>query len=86
VGLDIADCAFGKDGLTVALRRSKTDRTARAVRSVFPTVRIHRLARFARFRRGWKSLVSTLGRCSGRSLGMSGYSLGGCQESMLPAW
>jgi integrase len=25
VGLDIADCAFGKEGLTVTLRRSKTD-------------------------------------------------------------
>ncbi len=25
VALDIADCAFGKDGLTVTLRRSKTD-------------------------------------------------------------
>jgi len=25
VGLDIDDCAFGKDGLTVTLRRSKTD-------------------------------------------------------------
>jgi len=25
VGLDIADCAFGKDGLVVTLRRSKTD-------------------------------------------------------------
>jgi len=25
VGLDIADCAFSKDGLTVTLRRSKTD-------------------------------------------------------------
>jgi integrase len=25
VGLDIADCVFGKDGLTVTLRRSKTD-------------------------------------------------------------
>jgi integrase len=25
VGLDVADCAFGKDGLTVILRRSKTD-------------------------------------------------------------
>jgi integrase len=25
VGLDAADCAFGKDGLTVTLRRSKTD-------------------------------------------------------------
>jgi site-specific recombinase XerC len=25
VGLDLEDCAFGKDGLTVTLRRSKTD-------------------------------------------------------------
>jgi integrase len=25
VGLDISDCAFGKDGLTITLRRSKTD-------------------------------------------------------------
>jgi len=25
VGLDFEDCAFGKDGLTIALRRSKTD-------------------------------------------------------------
>ena len=25
VGLDVGDCAFGKDGLTVTLRRSKTD-------------------------------------------------------------
>jgi integrase len=27
VGLDVEDCAFGKDGLTVTLRRSKTDQT-----------------------------------------------------------
>src|SRR5258707_15173197 len=25
IGLDVEDCAFGKDGLTVTLRRSKTD-------------------------------------------------------------
>jgi hypothetical protein len=25
VGLDVEDCAFGKDGLTVTLRRSKVD-------------------------------------------------------------
>ena len=28
VGLDVADCVFGKDGLTVTLRRSKTDQEA----------------------------------------------------------
>jgi integrase len=27
VGLEVEDCAFGKDGLTVTLRRSKTDQT-----------------------------------------------------------
>jgi integrase len=27
VGLDIEDCAFGKDGLTITLRRSKVDQT-----------------------------------------------------------
>jgi integrase len=27
VGLDVEDCAFGRDGLTVALRRSKIDQT-----------------------------------------------------------
>ena len=27
VGLDVEDCRFGKDGLTVTLRRSKTDQT-----------------------------------------------------------
>ena len=29
VGLDVEDCAFGKDGLTVTLRRSKTDQAGR---------------------------------------------------------
>ena len=29
VGLDVDDCAFGKDGLTVTLRRSKTDQAGR---------------------------------------------------------
>ena len=27
VGLDVEDCTFGKDGLTITLRRSKTDQT-----------------------------------------------------------
>jgi integrase len=28
VGLDVADCAFGRDGLTITMRRSKTDQDA----------------------------------------------------------
>jgi len=29
IGLDVADCDFGKDGLTITLRRSKTDQDGR---------------------------------------------------------
>jgi hypothetical protein len=36
VGLDIEDCAFGKDGLTVTLRRSKTDQTGEGRRIGIP--------------------------------------------------
>lgn len=36
VGLDIADCAFGKDGLTVTLRRSKVDQDGEGRRIGIP--------------------------------------------------
>jgi integrase len=36
VGLDIADCAFGRDGLTVTLRRSKTDQEGQGRRIGIP--------------------------------------------------
>ena len=36
VGLDIEDCAFGKDGLTVTLRRSKTDQEGEGRRAGIP--------------------------------------------------
>ena len=54
VALDIADCDFSKDGLTVTLRRSKTDQEGRAARSAFPMDRILRLALCAPCKRGWK--------------------------------
>jgi site-specific recombinase XerD len=34
VGLTVADCVFGPEGLTIALRRSKTDQDGRAVDGV----------------------------------------------------
>jgi site-specific recombinase XerD len=36
VALDVEDCAFGKDGLTVTLRRSKTDQTGEGRRIGIP--------------------------------------------------
>jgi integrase len=36
VGLELEDCAFGKDGLTVTLRRSKTDQTGEGRRIGIP--------------------------------------------------
>src|ERR1700722_10562817 len=52
VGLDIADCAFGKDGLTVTLRRAKPIRTARAARSAFRMARIPKRVPCARSKHG----------------------------------
>jgi integrase len=36
VGLDLGDCAFGKDGLTITLRRSKTDQDGEGRRIGIP--------------------------------------------------
>ena len=36
VGLDVEDCAFGKDGLTITLRRSKTDQDAQGCKIGIP--------------------------------------------------
>jgi integrase len=52
VGLDVSDLDFGRDGLTVTLRRSKTDQEGRAGRLAFPTGRILRRAQCGCFRRG----------------------------------
>ena len=48
VGLDVEDCAFGKDGLTITLLRSKTEGARLASR----TDRILRRARCQLFRNG----------------------------------
>lgn len=56
-GLDVEDCAFGKDGLTIMLRRSKTAKTERAARSEFPMARIPKRVRCVFFKSGWSRRV-----------------------------
>jgi integrase len=58
VALDFADLAFSRDGLTVTLRRSKTDQEAQGARSASHTARIPIRARFARFNPGSKRRAS----------------------------
>jgi integrase len=68
VGLDLADLDFSRDGLTVTLRRSKTDRRAPAGRSACPTGRTRRLARSARCRLGSITPGSLTGHSSAQSI------------------
>ena len=42
VGLDVEDCAFGRDGLTITLRRSKTDQDRRGIGHCHHAGRIYR--------------------------------------------
>jgi integrase len=82
VGLDISDCAFGKDGLTVTLRRSKTDQDGAGGRSESPTDRIRRRARCARSKHGLRRRARKRGRCSARSPGTGRFRRAGCQVSL----
>ncbi len=66
VGLDVEDCTFGKGGLTVMLRRSKTDQDGAGATSGQRTDRTPRRARSALFKRGSKPRRSGAGRYSGR--------------------
>ena len=52
VGPDITDLAFGHDGLTVSLRRSKTDQAGEAAKSAYPAAVIQTPARSACCNRG----------------------------------
>lgn len=86
VGLGVEDCAFSKDGLTVTLRRSKTDQQGAGGRLVSPTGRIPIPARSAPFKPGWNRRASAPGRCSGPSIVTGKYSRAGCPVSTWRAW
>jgi integrase len=53
VGLDVADCGFGKDGLTIMLRGRKRTKMERAARLEYRTGRIPKRVPCASFKNGW---------------------------------
>ena len=65
VGLDIEDCAFGKDGLTVTLRRSKTDQDGQGRKIGIPYGSNPETAPCAPFKGGSSKRASGPDRCSG---------------------
>ncbi len=86
VGLDVEDCAFGKDGLTVTLRRSKTDQDGVGRKIGIPYGSNPETCP-VRTVQAWLEMAGiTSGRCFGRSLGTAGCGRGGCQASTLPVW
>jgi integrase len=86
VALDLGDCTFGKDGLTVTLRRSKTDQDGAGRRIGIPYGSDLTRVRCGRFRPGWNSRISILGRYFARSIGMGRSSKSVCPASMLLGW
>lgn len=81
VGLDVEDCAFGKEGLTVTLRRSKTDQQGAGRKIVSPTVRTQGRARCECFRPGLNRQASLRGRCSAPSIDTGRCNRAGCPVS-----
>jgi integrase len=86
VALDVADCAFGKDGLTVTLRRSKTDQTCAGRKIGIPyganpdTCPVRTVL-------GWIELPGiTNGPCSARSADTAASSRARCPRSMWRGW
>jgi site-specific recombinase XerC len=86
VGLDVENCSFGKDGLTVTLRRSKTDQDGVGRKIGIPygsnpdTCPVRSV-------QAWMEMAGiNSGHCSGRSRGMVGCGRDGCQVSMCPVW
>jgi site-specific recombinase XerD len=75
VGLDVADCAFSKDGLPSRSGAPRPTRTAPAGRSGYRMARIRRRARSARSGSGSKCRASPPARSSGRCHGTARSSL-----------
>ena len=87
VGLDVEDCAFGKDGLTVTLRRSKTDQEGAGRKIGIPygsnpeTCPVRTIQVVDR-----AGGHHAPGRCSGRSIATGKCSRAGCPVSTWRAW
>jgi hypothetical protein len=81
VGLDVDDCAFGKDGLTVTLRRSKTDQQGAGRKVGMLYGANPDTARYAHCGIGRNRPALTAGRCSAPSIATGMYSRAGCPVS-----
>ena len=69
VALTVGDVQSGHDGLTVTIRKSKTDQEGQGRKVAFPTAPTRTPARSGRWRPGGRERVFRRGRCSGRSTG-----------------
>ena len=73
VALNMEDCEFGKDGLTITLRRSKTDQDGVGRKIGNPYGSIPRRARSERFRLGWNKRRPPPAHCSVPSPAIGNY-------------
>ena len=69
VGLDVEDCAFSRDGLTVNLRRSKTDQQGAGRKIGIPYGSNPETCPVRTVQSWLERRESAPGRCSGRSIG-----------------
>src|SRR5712691_6306176 len=86
VNLDIEDCAFGKDGLTVTLRRSKTDQDGAGRKIGIPYGSNPETCPVRTLQAWIEQAAFRAGRCSVRSTGTGRCRQAGCQASTLLAW
>jgi integrase len=82
IGLNAEDCAFSKDGLTITLRRSKSDQEGVGRKIGIPYgSNPEKRAPFACCNRGWNRRAYRPGRCSDPSIGTGGFSRADCRVS-----
>ena len=86
VGLDFSDLTFSRDGLTVTLRRSKTDQEYKAARLAFRMALILRRVQFAPCKLGLRKLASQSGLRSVRSIATVRCSRAASRPLTLSGW
>ena len=85
LGLDIEDCAFDKDGLTVMLRRSKTEQGGASRKIGIPYGSNPETCPVRTIQAWIEQTGITASRYSARATGMGKCGRAGYRRSMLPA-